>query len=210
MSATMVPARPRSRKRRILLYVLGIPMVLALCLGLFAAWSLRVGGEVARVRDHMTQDPTLRFESKVGFRATWPALFAARCVLHAADSEFPSEAATALGAVRRVDVCVGEFQNPIDSDKRRGLFERGSEQLRASGWESAVRVVEDNEVVSIFAPQHSDSGAQIELMVLVCDGRDLVIARVQCDGAVLEALADSSLAGWKRNSLAGMDPGWLR
>lgn len=206
----MAPARPRSRKRRILLYLLGIPMLLALCLGLFAAWSLRVGGDVARLRDHVTQDDSLRFESKVGFRATWPALFAARCVLHAADSQFPSEVATALGAVRRVDVCVGEFQNAIDSNKRRGLFERGSEQLRASGWEPVVRVVEDSEVVGIFAPQHSDGSMQVELMVLVCDRRDLVIARVQCDGAVLQALADKSLADWKRGSLAAMDSGWLR
>ena len=210
MSATMAPARPRSRRRRILLYALGIPMLLALCLGLFAVWSLRVGGDVARLRDLVTRDDTLRFESKVGFRATWPALFAARCVLRAADSQFPSEAAAALGAVRRVDVCVGKFQNALDSNKRRGLFERGSEQLRASGWEPVVRVIEDNEIVGVFTPQHSDSGLQFELMVLVCDGRDLVIARVQCDGAVLQALADRSLADWKRGSLAAMDPGWLR
>lgn len=158
---------------------------------------------------HATQDALLaalpgewqtRIQVTVG--PVWLGLARAGVALaDVALAEVEPQARAALAAVRGFKVSIHRpVANPPD---RAGMLRQADRALAGRGWERVVGVMENHELVAVYAPRDATSPRQLPLCVMVFTGDELIL--VSARGNV-EALVELALNETREERKRG---GWL-
>lgn len=197
------PATRRATVLRVLLVLCGLG---TLCVGLVAFMvyrTLTVGGDLRAARNVVTRDLDLNLARQVQISAHPWLVGLARFGLSFAPLE--PEAQLALKAVRGAEVGVYALTATPDARQRSTLFNQVDARLTKRGWHRLVAVSGDGNLVMVYGPDAERDADELEVFVLVLDGRDLVMVSGAGNLAPLVQLAEGHLpadlpafANWRR------------
>ena len=103
------------------------------------------------------------------------------------------EARMAVEAIHSAEVGVFELFESPDPDAFPRLIAQADEQLHGDGWERIVTVLEDSQMVLVYAPTKFESSKQIEACVIVLAERNLVAVNGRAFTEPLMELASSAM-----------------
>ncbi len=184
------PARPRFRWRWrwFFLSLFLAPFIgpaLVLCYGLSC---LLVSPTVRELRSAAIRDTGGHWEWKVSARVGAIPLTAAR-VISPFVPTLPHEARLALSAARSGEVIVYERADHRKVHGFRQLLADADRIMIGRGWERAVGILEDGNLVAVYLPVGMDSPRRAQATVLVVNEENLVIASASADLRPLFTLA---------------------
>ena len=171
------------RWRRFWLWVLAgallTPLLVVGGLAIVVIRSLHVGPEVAALRDSVAPGVATGWHKQVEVSVGRLPLWLARAGLHFAPVQ--AEARLALRAAKGADVAV--YERPADGapTDRVAVLQRADEAMSYLGWQRAVGVVEQDQLVAVYVPRHQDSTHELTACVLVLDRQNLVVASARTD-----------------------------
>ena len=151
--------------------------------------------EAAKLREVVVDTTSIPLQTKVQF-SVGPAMLGIGRVAVSFIDEAPREAKQALAAMRRASVGVYEFDLAPTEAQQVALWEATEQRVNRDGWQRIVSVTEGSQSVMIFMPQDSRSGELLEVCVVVCEGRQLIIVSAVADPAPLMALAQEQMGDW--------------
>ena len=151
--------------------------------------------EAADLREIVIDTTSIPMQTKVQF-SVGPAILGMGRVAVSFIDEAPREAKQALAAMRRASVGVYEFDRAPTDAQQIALWEATEQRVNRDGWQRIVSVNEGSQSVMIFMPQDSDATEMLEVCVVVCEGRQLVIVSAVADSAPLMALAQEQMGDW--------------
>jgi len=176
-----------SDKTRGLMIVAVVCLVLPLVSG--CVWAPELGRLAQAIEEQM---PGAHFEKEFAISLGPITLGLARMASGMVHDDDVQVARSYLGDVRNVQVAV--YKTHSVSSVTRVRMPKQLERLQDKGWETAVRVREDDEVIWVM--YRSDDESIRELYVVVLDDSELVMVKVRGN---LERIAGKALAEASRH-----------
>ena len=179
---------------RPLLKTLALALV---CVGLCGCF--KVGSDARALRDSLMKSAAAEWHEEIEIGVGALTLNLARFGLSFVDLD--PEARTALEAARSADVGVYRRSGRTGSVDRVALLSTADEAMAARGWDRAVAVVNERELVVVYVPKTVRSPRDVKVCVAVLGSRELVVASARSN---LEPLLDlvASHSEWGRKGRA--------
>jgi|GEM_PF-1742260 len=195
MPTQWVPALLQRRRFRVIhwlfIAVAAMGAVVTAEVGSLFFWS----EEASDLRASFVESTDLKLQTNVQF-SVGPGLlslgqFATRFI-----DDIPAEAREALSAVRRTSVGVYEWDRVPSESERLKLIQAADARLNSEEWSRIVRVQAGEQIVMVFMPWDERSTREIEIWIIGCEGRDLVIVSATIATAGRLKLAQQQSRGW--------------
>ena len=105
----------------------------------------------------------------------------------------PPEPRAALDAVHACEVGVYNLRDEPGSVERGMILTRADKAMARRGWDRAVGVIQENQLVAVYVPHKKVSLGNLRCCVLVFSGRDLVVVSARGNAEPLLALAEEHM-----------------
>ncbi|HEX7861346.1 MAG TPA: hypothetical protein VF773_13520 [Verrucomicrobiae bacterium] len=148
----------------------------AVALLLCGTGCFRVSSDTRALRDvalEFNENAEEKIEIGAGFFTVGLVKFGARFV------ELPPEAKTVLGSVHGVECSVYQLQS--DSADHAKLLIEADKAMSKRGCDRIVGVIDENQLVAVYAPRDQSSHRNMAFSVMVLTGRELVCATARGD-----------------------------
>jgi hypothetical protein len=189
MNSAPLPSVPAPRRRRLWPWFVGAAAGCMLAAIATVVSAFLPGRDVAAL--HRAADAAFPhgLHRRVQVSLGVVGITTARLIVRGLD-DVPAEARQALAAVKAASVGVYQLDTPATPAARARLLAQADEAMSRRGWVRMVGVSQPGQTVAVYADADADPDDVQHLGVLVCDGRDVVIASVAADPApLLELLA---------------------
>ena len=153
-----------------------ITTLFALALLLCGTGCFRVSSETRALRDvalEFNENAEEKIEIGAGFFTVGLVKLGARLV------ELPPEAKSVLGSVHGVECSVYQLQS--DASDHAKLLIKADKAMSKRGRDRIVGVIDDNQLVAVYAPRDQSSHRNMTFSVMVVTGRELVCATARGD-----------------------------
>jgi hypothetical protein len=184
--------RPR-RGLRFLLWAFGIIFAGSLLLGLAIVRLLGPDRDLAQIRREMDRTIDAPLNCQIQLNLGPLALVPARIITGFID-DIPPEAHLALSATRRASVGIYRIDRSARDKPAEALFAAVEAQMDADDWRRVVAVKDGNETVMIYLPRDWTGQGVVDVLVAVCDGRELVLVSADLRADPLKELVALHLA----------------
>lgn len=170
--------------------------VLALVAPVALAFAvLHVSAETRALRNAVVQGDGATWKKQVEVNVGALPLWVARCVLPFTPA--PPEAQQAFSAVRSVEISLHELRDS-EPDRPR-IMREADEKMRKRGWDRVVGVLDRHTAVAVYARPEKSSGGNVNVSVLVLEGKQMVAVTGRAD---LEPLFELAMAKANQTILA--------
>jgi hypothetical protein len=151
--------------------------------------------EAADLRGSVTKSMDMAMQTKVQF-SVGPTIIGLGKVAISFVDDVPPEAKMAISAMRNASVGVYELDRMPSADQRIALWEATGQSLESEGWTRIVSFNENHQSVMVFMPNAARDTDELEVCVIVCDGRELVIVSATADSKPLVELVRGQMGDW--------------
>jgi hypothetical protein len=159
---------------RFLLWAFGIIFAGSLLLGLAIVRLLGPDRDLAQIRREMDRTIHAPLNCRIQLNLGPLALVPARIITGFID-DIPPEAHLALSATRRASVGIYRIDGPARDHPGEALFASVEAQMDSDDWRRVVAVKDGDETVMIYLPRDWTGRGVVDVLVAVCDGRELVL-----------------------------------
>jgi hypothetical protein len=191
--ANSTTSAPRWRAR----HYIAVTLLLALVMGVFVVWGFfRLGSETETLRESLMSSTQEKWNKKIALHV---GIFSTTLVR--AGSLFftiPSEPRAALDAVRGVEFGVYELAEEPVCLNSAAILAKADRAMAARGWDRAVGVAHENEVVALYVPRRGGGTRNVRCCLFVLERRNLVVLSAKANIEPLLQLAQQRLApAWR-------------
>jgi len=183
------------------LAVLLFPVVVLGAIGLGVASYFHLSSDTRALRKGLMTASGVAWRQRIGLNVGSATLGVVRAGL--AFAPLDARARAAVQAVHGVEVGIYKLTTGSKPPNRTAMFAVADKVLNARGWERVVGVMEGDQLVSVFVRGEAISARDVKCLVLVFDGRQLVVVSGRADvEPLVECLRNQSDLRAQLRSLA--------
>lgn len=181
---------------------LGILLVPVCVLGIFAFCLLTLSADASVLRREVAAATRTVWHPRIQLSVGRGMLGVVHTALGFVHDEKFEEARLALAAVRHASVGVYECDSHESNQwSREDLLTRTDVSMERRGWSRLVAVVDDGDMVLIYAKDKFESANQLDLCLTVLNGRELVVVSTKVDAKALNRLIELHHPGGLRSAM---------
>jgi hypothetical protein len=178
MNPTSPPPATRRSARRLWLWgLLATPLLLLLLVGAGVASFFCLGADTRALRNGLMKSSGVEWRQQIALNAGLLTLGAVRAGLSCA--RLDPGARAALQSVRSAEVGVYQLASGTPSPDRVAMLAASDSAMTVRGWERVVEVMDGHNLVAVYLPGKNISIHRLRCCVLVFDGKEMVLVRVQ-------------------------------